>query len=98
MRLLGKLRGDAMLFASDQPIGRAEYELDGYLMRPGSIVASGEMRMTMLLLKEAAAHRSLQLRTDDGQTLLLRISGKPSGGAVHIDIYEGLPAERDWQR
>ncbi len=98
MRFLGKLRGTGTLVSGDETIGQAEYELDGYVMRPGSVVASGELRMPSASLAEALLRRDLRLLTGDGRTLQLRITGKPAGDAVHIDIAEGLPAERDWRR
>jgi hypothetical protein len=98
MRFLGKLRGVGTLTSGADPVGEAEYELDGYLMRPGAVVASGELRMAAAQLTEALLRRDLRLLTTDGRVLALRITGKPTGDAVHVDIAEGLPGEGDWRR
>jgi hypothetical protein len=98
MRFLGKLYGTGTLASGDEKIGPAEYELDGYLRQPGAVVASGELRMAPEKLAEALHRRGLRLLTTDGRALTLRITGKPMGDAVHIDIDEGLPPEREWRR
>ena len=38
MRYLGALRGAGTLVGATGPFGRADYELDGYLMKPGEVV------------------------------------------------------------
>ena len=38
MRYLGALRGAGTLGGATGPFGRADYELDGYLMKPGEVV------------------------------------------------------------
>jgi hypothetical protein len=101
MRFLGKLRGTGTLATADGTIGPADYELDGYVMRPGSVVASGELRMPPAALARAFDRRGLRLVTADGRTLPLRFTGKPSdrgGDAAHVDISEGLPTETEWRR
>jgi hypothetical protein len=100
MRFLGKLRGTGTLASADGAIGPADYELDGYAMRPGAVVASGELRMPSAALARAFDRRGLRLVTADGRTLPLRFTGKPSdrgGDAAHIDISEGLPTETEWR-
>lgn len=101
MKLLGKLRGNGMLASADGPIGPAAYELDGYAMRPGAVVASGELSMDAGVLRGAFDRRDLHLVTADGRKLPLRFTGKPSdrhGRIAHIDISEGLPDEKEWRR
>jgi hypothetical protein len=101
MRFLGKLRGTGTLASADGTIGPADYELDGYIMRPGAIVASGELRMPPAALARAFDRHGLRLVTADGRTLPLRFTGKPSdrgGDAAHVDISEGLPSETEWRR
>lgn len=101
MRFLGKLRGTGTVASADGTIGQADYELDGYVMRPGAIVASGELRMASAALERAHAGQRVQLVIADGRTLPLRFTGRPSdrgGDAAHIDISEGLPDEKEWRR
>jgi len=101
VRFLGKLCGTATLANADGTIGPADYELDGYVMRPGAVVASGELRMTSAALARAFGQRGLRLVTPDGHTWPLRFTGKPSdrsSGAAHIDISDGLPGETEWRR
>ena len=101
MKLLGKLQGTGTLASADGPLGPAEYELDGYLMRPGEVVASGELRMKSPALQDVYARRGLHLVTADGRILSLRFTGKlgeRDGRIAHIDVYQGLPAETEWRR
>lgn len=101
MKFLGKLSGTGTLATADETIGPANYELDGYVMRPGAVVASGELHMEAAILRDAFARRGLRLVTADGRTLPLRFTGKPSdrhGRIAHIDISEGLPDEKEWLR
>jgi hypothetical protein len=101
MRNLGVLRGSGILEHDGQPIGRVEYEFDGYLIRKGEIAASGEVHMDAALLGEVFGRQGLTLRTDDGRVLSLRFSGKrlaPSDGIAHADVRDGLPDEKEWRR
>lgn len=101
MRHLGALRGTGLLEGDGTPIGPVQYELDGYLVRRDEIVASGEIHMDATLLAEAFGRRALVLRSDDGLALALRFSGKrlAAGSTIaHVDVREGLPAEKDWRR
>jgi hypothetical protein len=101
VKFLGKLRGNGTLAGADGPIGPAGYELDGYVMRPGAIVASGELSMEAGVLRGAFDRRGLHLVTADGRKLPLRFTGKSSdrhGRIAHIDISEGLPEEKEWRR
>ena len=101
MRFLGKLRGSGTLAAADGPIGPADYELDGYLMRPGALVASGELHMAAGALGQTIDRQGLRLITAEGRSLPLRFTGKLSdrrGQFAHVDISEGLPTEGEWRR
>ncbi|MFO1161330.1 MAG: hypothetical protein U1E60_21010 [Reyranellaceae bacterium] len=101
MRHLGVLRGSGMLECQGEALGRAEYELDGYFVRPGEIVASGEVHMAADQLAEAFGRNGLVLRTDDGLVLSIRFSGKrlaPESTVAHADVRDGLPDEKAWRR
>ena len=100
MRFLGKMRGSGTVANATGPIGPADYELDGYVVRPGSIVASGELRMASGAMALAHDGGGVRLTTADG-TFALRFTGKPAergGDVAHIEISEGLPAEKEWRR
>ncbi len=101
MRYLGALRGAGTLFGEIEPLGRVDYEFDGYLVRPGEVVASGEVRMHADALTSAFARQDLSLKTDDGRTLRIRFSGKRQRMAsdyAHADVHGGLPDAKDWAR
>ncbi len=101
MRYLGALRGAGMIVGEAGPLGRADYELDAYLLKPGEVVASGEIRMKPEELNEAFGRRDLSLQTEDGRMLGLRFSGRrvnQASNAAHADIRGGLPDAKDWRR
>lgn len=101
MKFLGKLRGSGTVSSRNGMIGPADYELDGYLMRPGEVVASGELRMAAAALSAAHDGQGVQLTTADGRAYPLRFTGKPSdrgGDVAHVDISEGLPSEKEWRQ
>ena len=45
MRYLGVMRGSGSMACLGQPMGRADYEIEGFQTAPGEIVASGEIWM-----------------------------------------------------
>ena len=100
MRHLGILQGSGMVESGGHALGRADYELDGYLMKPGQVVASGEVRMAAGALHNAFGRSDLMLRTDDGRLLPIRFSGKGPAAAdiAHVDVREGLPPPDAWKR
>ena len=101
MQYLGPLRGSGLLSCGTGQIGRANFELDAYLTRPGEVVASGEIRMQAEALNDAFGRRDLHLLTDEGRTLTIRFSGKrlnPSSDAAHVDVGGELPPPNTWRR
>ena len=101
MQYLGVLRGSGMLACAGESMGRAEYDIDGFLTRPGEVVGSGEIRMEPADLERAFGRTGLQLTTDEGRIFDVRFSGKrldPSEGAAHADITAGLPPAKEWRR
>ncbi len=101
MRYLGSLRGTGMVMGGSGPLGRADYDLDAYQLKPGEVVASGEIRMQAAALNDAFGRRDLSLQTDDGRTLSLHFSGKrlnSSSTAAHADVRGGLPDAENWSR
>jgi len=101
LRYLGVMRGSGWLACGGEPLGRVEYEIDGYLTQPGEIVGSGEIRMAPGDLDNAFGRRGLQLTTDQGRVLDVRFSGKRNdagSGAAHADIGGDLPPASQWRR
>ena len=103
MTYVGALRGEGMLIGSADgcELGRAEYDIGGFLNHTRAMVASGELRMHPGSLRRAFGRVDLVLRTDTGMNLAVRFSGKlPAGGctAAHVDVTEGLPTRADWPR
>jgi len=103
MVYVGALRGEGTLVDSTDgnELGRAEYDIGGFLDHTKSLVASGELRMQPQSLQEAFGRRDLVLRTDTGMSLAVRFSGKRLAGgtvAAHVDVTEGLPSRADWPR
>ncbi len=101
IRHLGTLRGSGTLECAGEALGRAEYEFDGYRVRPGEISASGEVRMAPPQLAGEFGRKDLSLRTDDGHLLSVRFSAKwlpETADVAHADVYAGLPAEKNWRR
>jgi hypothetical protein len=101
MHYLGAMRGTGRLAGSDgQAFGPADYDVDGYLMNTGRVVASGELRMPAEALTLAFGRNDLRLFTEDLGVLTVRFSGKrqnPNEEAAHIDVTEGLPPAKKWR-
>jgi hypothetical protein len=101
MQYLGVMRGGGMLAGGDEPIGRAEYDIDGFINKPGEVVGSGEIRMSSEALNHAFGRLDLRLTTDDGRVLSVRFSGKrgdPASEAAHADFTGDLPPAAKWRR
>ncbi len=103
MHYLGVIRGTGWLAGSDGnafAFGSADYDLDGYLMPNGKVVASGELRMPFEVLSLAIGRNDLRLFTEDGGVLKVRFSStrhKPHEQAAHIDVTDGLPLAKQWR-
>lgn len=103
MTYVGALRGEGMLIGSADgcELGRAEYDIGGFLNHTKAMVASGELRMHPGSLRRAFGRVDLVLRTDTGMNLAVRFSGKLLAGgcaAAHVDVTEGFPTRADWPR
>ena len=100
MLYLGGLRGAGVLTAGVETVARADYDFDGFLLGPGRIASSGEIRMQPEALRDVFGRTDLHLLTDDGRKLNLRFSEKrlasPSN-AAHVDVTGELPSEPDWR-
>ena len=101
MQYRGVMRGGGMLACGEDQMGRADYDIDGFLTRPGEVMGSGEIRMSPEALNNAFGRQGLQLTTDDGRVLGVRFSGKrtdPASDAAHADFTGQLPAAAEWRR
>ena len=93
MKFLGRLRGSGSLLRRDETIGPAEYDLDGYTVRPGEVVASGELQRSL-------GRRDVRLPSSDGLVFHLRLGGEHSElhvDADHIDVTDNLPPATAWR-
>lgn len=93
MKLLGRLRGSGSLLRRDDTIGPAEYDLDGFTVQPGAVVASGELQRSL-------GRRDVWLPSSDCLVFYLRLGGKHSElhvDADHIDVTDNLPPATAWR-
>jgi hypothetical protein len=100
MRYLGGISGAGTLRCGNETLARADYDLDGYTMRPGEVTGSGEIRMAPEFLRKAFRRKNLQLVTEDGRRLDLRFSEKElasGSSAAHVDVAGELPAASEWR-
>jgi hypothetical protein len=103
MIYVGALRGEGTLVGAGDgsELGRAEYDIGGFVDHTKAVVASGELRMQPQSLQQAFGRRDLVLHTDTGMRLSVRFSGKRLADgttAAHVDVIEGLPTRADWPR
>ncbi|MBX3499378.1 MAG: hypothetical protein KF889_08045 [Alphaproteobacteria bacterium] len=101
MKYLGALRGSGTLVSPEGTLGDAAYEIDGYLLKPGEIAASGELRMAPDDLARAFGLRHLRLRTEDGRELTVRFTARklpPASPVAHADFGGDLPQAGAWGR
>jgi hypothetical protein len=100
MHYLGGLRGVGTLTSGDETVARANYDFDGYLMKPGQVAVSGEIRMTPKALRDVFGRKDLQLLTDDGRLFSLRFSERrlrAASDAAHVDVVGELPPVSEWR-
>jgi hypothetical protein len=100
MHYLGGLRGAGVVACGEETLARADYEFDGFLMKPGQVMCSGELRMPWEALKDLFGRRDLQLVTDDGRHLSLQFSEKTlraESDAAHVNVGGDLPLASEWR-
>jgi hypothetical protein len=100
MRYLGGLRGAGTLRCAGQLLAPADYDLDGYLVPPAGVAASGEVRTAPEVLRKVFGRRDLELVTEDGRALSFRFSEKKllaGDNAAHVDVTGGLPTAKEWR-
>jgi hypothetical protein len=100
MHYLGGISGAGVLKFGEETVGRADYDIDGYLIKPGQVSGCGEIRTSPKALEEAFGRKGLQLLTDDGRRLRLQFSEKrlrSASEAAHVDVTGDLPAASEWR-
>jgi hypothetical protein len=100
MRYLGGLRGAGTLRCGNETLAPADYDFDGYLVPPGGVAGSGEIRTAPEVLRRVFGRKDIQLVTEDGRHLSLRFSEKKlsaEGDAAHVDVTAGLPTAKEWR-
>jgi len=100
MRYLGGLRGAGTLTCGEQTIARADYDFDGYLVKPGEVTCSGEIRTSCQALRDVFGRRDLHLLTDDGRRLSLQFSDRrlaSESDAAHVNVAGDLPPVSEWR-
>jgi len=101
MKHLGRIQGGGDLKCGDETLARADYDFDGYLIRSGEVLGSGELRIPSDTLREVFGRGDLHLLTDDGRLLSLRFSEKQlpeASEAAHVDVASDLPLQFEWRR
>ncbi|MDZ5697493.1 hypothetical protein [Chelativorans sp. M5D2P16] len=100
MQHLGGIHGTGVLKCGDKTLGRADYDFDGFLRKPGEVIGSGEIRMTPDRLRQVFGRKDLQFLTDEGRLLSLRFSDKhlpEASDAAHVDVAGDLPPQTEWR-
>ncbi|MHC5653372.1 hypothetical protein [Stappia sp.] len=100
MRHLGGLQGSGVLKCGNKIFARADYDLDGFLRKPGEVVGSGDIRMDSVTLRQVFGRKDLHLLTDDGRLLRIRFSETrlpAASDAAHVDVVGDLPLASEWR-
>jgi hypothetical protein len=95
MRYLGRLAGNGLLLRNGDNVANVSYELEGFLGPRGSVMSSGEIILSPVILKTIFGTRGIQLRTDDGRLLELRFTEKElrcAPGIAQVEATGNLPA------
>jgi hypothetical protein len=100
MQYLGRLHGAGVLTYGDVAIARANYDLDGFLAKPGYVTSAGEISAPHETLKKVFGRNGVQLQTDDGRVFNLRFTEKKlsvGSGAASVDVNGDLPPAAEWR-
>lgn len=100
MQYLGGIRGAGVLKCKGDILARVDYDFDGFLMKPGQVTGSGEIRLAPEILRQVFGREDLHLLTDDGRLLNLRFSEKSlpeASDVAHVDVTGELPHQAEWR-
>ncbi|MEE4239746.1 MAG: hypothetical protein V2I51_23745 [Anderseniella sp.] len=101
MKYLGTLAGGGSILQDGVEITRVQFKFDGYSTSYAGVVCNGEVVMSAEMLKTLFPMRTMQLRTDEGRILELRLSESklgPGQEAAHVDVRGEIPGndKRQW--
>ena len=99
MLYLGAIRGCGVLKGGGKTFGRADYDLEGFLLGAGRVASNGEIRVRHRALAAAFRCKDLTLVTDDGRDLAVSFSERQlphQADAMHVDVARGLPPASEW--
>jgi hypothetical protein len=100
LHYLGGIRGAGILTCGDETVARADYDFDGYLMKPDQVTGCGEIRMSPEALKQVFGRSDLQLLTDDGRRLRVQFTERQLRSAsevAHVNVAGELPSASEWR-
>jgi hypothetical protein len=100
MRYLGRIHGGGLLTCGEIEVARADYDLDGFLAKPGYVTSAGEISASPETLKKVFGRNGVQLQTDDGRVFNLRFTEKRlnvGSGAASVDVMGDLPPAAEWR-
>ncbi len=102
MEYLGGISGHGTIVHHGKDIARAAYDFEGYETRHGGVTCCGEIEASSGVLAAVFGLTDIQLRTDTGQLLEIRFSGKtlkPSQDYAHVDVRGEIPGhKREWNK
>ena len=98
MKYLGSISGRGVLQSGGVSIADANYELEGYVQRVGSVTGSGEIGVGASVLETLFDQPDLQLITSNGTLLDIKFTDKKirSGEYVHVDVFGDLANNAKW--
>lgn len=97
MRYIGGMTGQGTLKSEGENVARVSYDLDGFSQGAAGVTGSGEILLPSSACKSLLGVNGLQLQTDDGKLLDLKLAAKDlasQGDSLHVDIIGGLPTTR----
>ena len=101
MRYLGRIAGSGLLMREGVTVGRTSYDFEGFVRQRGPILSSGEISLSPSDLKNIFSRPSIQLLTDDGRLLNLRLSDKElrhTSDVAQVEVSGDLPrTSAEWR-
>jgi hypothetical protein len=98
MQYLGRIAGEGVLTCDGEPITRVAYDFEGFARPGGQLTSSGEIEAPAADLQALFGRPHIQLLTDDGRLLDLKLSRRALGGVALVEVSGDLPKSRDHWR
>lgn len=93
MRYLGSVSGSGTLKCDGCENARVNYTFEGYSLKRGMAIGSGEVELAPAALRSMFRRRNVELHADDGHIFELKFSGtdllEPT--VATVEITGGLP-------